>query len=318
MHKRLERWAGARAIILLRRLIARLPKHSVAKFGRGLGCFFYAISRRYRVLTHKNIRLVYPSMPIREVKRLARQVFMHFGKVGVEFLRIPLLTPEEIDRCTRYVNREHLDAALARGKGVLMLSAHFGNWEYLVARLLRDGYAIDALQREAKDAETTRIVTEVRQSTGMRVFNKGGNMLPAVRALRDNRILAILADQHDFRGIFADFLGVPAMSPIGPATIALRTGATVLPAFAFREPDETIRIEFLPPFTPEPGQDRDEDIRALTQQFCDMISAQIRRAPEQWLWLHDRWRSTRDPRLLELLRQTGKTPETAEREKVAQ
>ncbi|HEY3416232.1 MAG TPA: lysophospholipid acyltransferase family protein [Armatimonadota bacterium] len=298
LHKRLERWAGGRAITLVRRLVIALPERSVAGFGRGLGNFFYALSRRYRVLSQQNIRLVYPTMPIREVKQLARQVFIHFGKVGVEFLRVPLLTPEEIDRRAYYVNREHLDAALANGKGVLLISAHLGNWEYLAAKLTQDGYALDALQRAAKDAETTRIVTEVRKGTGIRVYNKG-NILPAIRALRDNRILIILADQHDFEGAFADFLGVPAMSATGPAAIALRTGATILPTFTFREPDDTIRIEFHPPFTPEPGPDREEDVRAITQRLCDIISEQIRRAPDQWLWLHDRWRSTREPHLLE-------------------
>lgn len=225
---------------------------------------------------------------------MARQVFINSCKTAVEFLRLPGMPPEALDRKVHLAGQEHLDTALACGKGVLLISAHFGNWELMAAKLTREGYPLDVLVRDTELRSTTDVLTSTRESTGMRVFSRQA-ILPAVLALRRNRILAILPDQHELTGIFINFLGHPAKTPIGPAAIALKTGAMLLPVFTFRQPDDTLLVQCYPPFAAEPTGDKTADTRALTEKIMGIIQERIREAPDQWLWLHDRWKSSPPP-----------------------
>lgn len=288
--KRLEKWAAERCIHLFYALVNRGGPRITSTLGAMMGGWYFSLIKAHRKMAIANLTRAFPALSEREVTQLARRVFVNFGKSAMEFLRIPTMSPEEVSRRVTLVGEEHLRAAFAPGKGVLMITAHFGNWELMGAKLLQEGYPVDVIARNSELPSTTAIINRIRESTGMRVFDRS-ELLAAMRGLKANRMLAILPDQHDLEGIFVDFFGQPAKTAIGTAIIALRTGAMMLPVFTFRQPDDSIRVVFQPPFAAVPTGDRDADARALTQRIISLIEAAIREAPDQWLWFHNRWKS---------------------------
>jgi KDO2-lipid IV(A) lauroyltransferase len=288
--KRLEKWAADRCIHLLYSLVNRGGPRLTSSLGRIMGLLYFTLIKSHRKMAIANLRRAFPALSAREATQLARQVCIHFGKSALEFLRIPAMSMDEVLHRVEFVGEDNLRAAFTPGKGVLLITAHFGNWELMGTRLAREGYPFDAIARDSELPSTTAIINRIRESSGLRVFPRG-ELLPAIRALKDNRILAILPDQHDYDGIFVDFFGQPAKTAIGPATIALRTGALLLPVFTFRQLDDTIRVVFQPPFAAESTGNKEEDVRALTQRIMGLIEAAIREAPDQWLWFHNRWKS---------------------------
>jgi KDO2-lipid IV(A) lauroyltransferase len=255
-----------------------------------MGLWYHTLIKSHRTRAIVNLRAAFPELSDGEILDLTRRIFINFGKSALEFLRIPSMTPEEVNQRVTFVGEEHLRAAFEPGKGVLLITAHFGNWELMGSKLLQLGYPLDVIARNSELPSTTAIINTIREESGMRVFARG-DLLPAIRVLKQNRMLAILPDQHDYDGIFVDFFGRPAKTAIGPAAIALRTGAVLLPVFTFRQPDDTIRVVFQPPFAAQPTGNKDEDVRALTQRIMGLIEAAIREAPDQWLWFHNRWKS---------------------------
>jgi KDO2-lipid IV(A) lauroyltransferase len=288
--KRLEKWAADRVIHFFYFVVTHAAPGITGTLGTLLGRLYFTCIGSHRRMALRNLRQAFPAMGEAEVTALARRVCVNFGKSAMEFLRIPVMSPEEIRRRVVFQGEEHLKASFTTGKGVILLTAHFGNWELMGSRLLLEGYPLDVIARNSELPSTTAIINRIRESSGMRVFPRG-ELLPAVRALKDNRMLAILPDQHDMDGIFVDLLGVPAKTAIGPAAIALRTGAVILPAFTFRQHDDTILVVFSPAFPAESTGDKDADVRALTTKINGIIETAIRQAPDQWLWFHNRWKS---------------------------
>lgn len=288
--KALERWAGYLLIRTVQLLVRVTGAKGAAYWGAVLGTLFFRFCRRYRDVALKNLALVYPEMPAGERRAMAQRVLINFGKSATEFLRIPYMAEAEFTERTRLEGREHLDAALAEGRGVLLVTAHYGNWELLAARLIREGYQLDALARDPELPNTAHLLRSIRESrTLLRVYPKT-SIRPVIRALKENRVIGIVADQHDWHGIVVDFLGHPARTPVGPAAMALMTGAQLVPAFSFRREDNTFDFRLYPPIAYTPTGNREDDIFSLTRLVAQSVEVAIRELPEQWLWFHDRWR----------------------------
>lgn len=296
--KMLERLAGYWLIKLVIGILRILPHRAMESVGAGLGLFFQRISKRSRRDVKTNFDVIYPAMPQSERDALERRVFINFGKTAAEFLCIPRMTPQAIADCSVLEGIEHLDTALAKGKGVLLISAHFGNWELLAAKLIALGYPIDAIARDPELPATADLLREIRKSTVQRSYPRN-SILPAVRGLKQNRVLAILPDQHDCDGLLVNFMGHPAMAAPGPAAIAWLTGAAVVPVFSYRQPDDSFMVKFSPEVILEKSADKDYSIHHWTQQIMDVISEKISATPDQWLWLHNRWRPTTGAKRLE-------------------
>ena len=225
-----------------------------------------------------------------ERRRIARQAAVNISKTMIELLKMRHLTPQQVGELVSVRGAEHLRAALDRGKGVILLTAHFGNWEIGGARLVADGFPLVAIARDANEELAARLINQARERHGELVLSRE-DLRETLRALRNNQCLAILPDQHAARGgIVVEFLGRPAATATGVATLAVRTGCAVVPLFGPRRPDDTIDGYVLPPVELIETGDRDKDIRANTQLFNDIIGEQISKRPEQWLWLHDRWK----------------------------
>lgn len=266
---------------------------SVRVFGNALGTAFYAVSRRYREVALKNLRAAYGGEKSEaQIEAIAREVFRHFCREGLQFFRVVALTKDQINASVEVVGIEHLDSALAKGHGCIVITAHYGNWELLARNMAVMGYKINVIARDSDDPGMTGIATRIREQGGYRVFDKDQPIIGAYRALKSNEILGILPDQNDSSGIFADFFGRPVATATGPAVLALKSGAVMIPAFCERVADGKYRASIYPAIDFQPTGNEEADIAELTRLVNAAIEAQVRRNPSQWLWLHDRWKLT--------------------------
>jgi KDO2-lipid IV(A) lauroyltransferase len=267
-----------------------LPWRPAQRLGVGIGELLYRGVRRYREVALRNLDSAFGWEACR-TQTVARQSFRNIGKTLVEFLRLPTLSKEAIRSRFHLEGMEHLHAARAAGRGALLITAHYGNWEFFAARLVLEGIPCSVVAREADTAVTNGMIQRVREACGYRVIPRQSAPRGVLGALRQNEMVAMLIDQNTVRGgIFVPFLGRQAATAIGPAVFALRTGASVVPCFAVRQPDDTHVGRFLPPVALPQSGDRETDIRELTARLTAIIETQVRADPTQWFWIHDRWR----------------------------
>ncbi|HEV2471479.1 MAG TPA: lysophospholipid acyltransferase family protein, partial [Chthonomonadales bacterium] len=240
-----------------------------------------------------NLNMVYGSeLSERERRGMARQVFLHFGKVAAEFLKISAMSREEVDSYTESVQgEEHLQAALAAGKGVILITGHLGNWEFLSRWLSAHGYQLTVVARRANDPEAERLLSRTRSESGATVLSRGNAARQLLQTLKNNEIVALLPDQNA-SDVVVPFFGVPTGTVDGPALIHLKTGAPLLFAWCTRMPQDRFRIIMeRPEVVPSTGN-READCCAVMALINSRLEAQIRRSPAQWLWLHNRWKSS--------------------------
>jgi len=281
--------------------LRRLPYGGLGFPGRLLGSLSYSLMPRYRRVARANLRRAYGDQwSEAQVAAIARRSFQHLGMTLVEALWMPRLTTGALRRLVRLEGREHLDAALAGGHGAILISAHYGNWEIMAPRLVDAGYRISTIARDADDPGVNRILNDLRRGAGQQILPRASATRPALACLRRNEVLALLLDQNTLKGgVFVPFFGIPAATAAGPATLALRTGAPLVPIFCVRQPDRSHVARILPPILPESVGDTAADVLRLTAAITAAIEAQIRAEPEQWLWIHNRWKLRPDGSRLE-------------------
>jgi Kdo2-lipid IVA lauroyltransferase/acyltransferase len=199
------------------------------------------------------------------------------------------LTGDQIDRWVSIEGAEHMDRALEQGKGVILITAHYGNWELFARKLALCGYTLSVIARDSDDPGMTGIANRIRENAGYKVLSRDGSALPAIRRLKKNETLGILPDQNTFSGIPLDFFGRVALTATGPAVFSLKSGAPIICGFAHREPDGSFLVRISPPLEVALTGNEEEDIYRVTSAYTLAIEDQIRKDPTQWLWLHDRW-----------------------------
>jgi KDO2-lipid IV(A) lauroyltransferase len=288
---------GAERLVtrLLTAGFARVIRALPLRFGRRLanlyGYLLYALTLRRQRLADRNLQATFGDrLSSRERRRIRLAVTQNMCKVFVELFKMSTFTAEQIRDLVPAEGAEILYRALARGNGVMAITGHFGNWELLGARLTAEGVGLAVVARDASDAGVASLINECRERLGMKVFGKRD--LRGMNAhLRANGVLGILPDQHSRKGsILLDFLGRPAWTVRSPALLALRTGAALVPAFCLRQPDDSLRAIVLPEIDTEGLGDRDEATVELTRRINAVLEEQILAHPDQWLWLHNRWK----------------------------
>ena len=280
-------------------LVRRLRWEQAPAVGNIIGILFYWFSRRYRKQVYENLMVAYGGEWTQaQMKQVAKQTFRNFARAGIEFFIADELNDDGLRRVMTIRGKENLDAALAKGKGAITVTAHLGNFEILARRLAQEGYKVNVIARNSDDPMLTGLFNSVRESAGYAVLPRDESVGPAVRCLHRNEVLGILPDQNTWGPcVFADFFGKVAATAIGPAVFSIRTGAPIVCAFAPRQPDGTYEMTIQPAIEFEPTGDREADVAALVQIFTSAIENKIREHPDQWLWLHCRWRRRPGDRL---------------------
>jgi KDO2-lipid IV(A) lauroyltransferase len=273
-------------------LFGRLSPGTAAKVGIVLGDIAYFVDRRHRSVACKNLRLAFgDALSKSQIREITRAVFRNMGQTVVEFLQIPALSPEKAMAIISPEHRERLDECLKSGKGVVLVASHFGNWELMAAAGAMVGYPISAVARPLDDPDLERIVRKIRESSGLKVIERR-SAYRVVKRLKQNEIVGILADQNTRRGnVFVEFFGMKAATTAGPAMLALRTGAALVPVFMLREGPGKHRLIIERPIEVTRTDDMEADALAITQKCANTLEDYIRRYPSQWFWVHRRWRT---------------------------
>jgi KDO2-lipid IV(A) lauroyltransferase len=247
------------------------------------------ISGRRQRLADANIAAAFPELSARERTAIRKGSVRNICRTMIELLKLPAMSPEQVAQLVRLEEGPQMRETLQE-RGIILLTAHYGNWEWMGARLAQE-VPITSIARDAAHDLTASLINNARASHGMKVIGRE-DLRRMINVLRGKEMLGILPDQHALQGgVLCDFLGRPAWSFTGPALLAARTGAQVLPAFCVRQADGTFLIEVRPPLDIVDTGDRDADLQVNTQTIMTALGDAIRRHPEQWLWLHDRWRS---------------------------
>jgi len=276
------------------RAVAWVVRHVPARWLPAIGSVtarvLALLTRKRQQLAEHNIRMALEEdisdESVREIRlRCLRNAVMTM----MELLRLPITSRQELIESVSVSGLEHLDGALSEGRGVLAITAHFGNWELCGARIVAGGYPMTAVARDAAHSGTARTINSARESVGLSVIQRGDTR-EMLRVLRRNGILAILPDQHVVDGVLVNFMGRPAMTATGPVRLAMKTGCRIVPAFCSRAADDSLHVELEAPLELMATGDAEADISANTQLMNDAIGASIRKRPEQWLWLHNRWK----------------------------
>ena len=272
-------------------VLRRVPWKPALAWGTALGTLGYHLSARYRQIAKKNLKIAYgDTLTEAERQALIKRVFQHFSRAMlVEFLKGADFTLEDIRWWVKQDSYAPMEELLARGKGVIVISAHLGNWEWLSKRAAMEGYSIKVVARQSEDEKFNELTDKVRGTNGYTVHPRGDSPRALLKQLRENKIIAIVPDQKS-EDVFVPFFGRLAGTVAGPAVLALKTGAAILPMFCPRQPDGTYKTVYYPAILPVSTGDTDADVRRIMAEITADIEDIVRQYPDQWLWLHDRWR----------------------------
>jgi KDO2-lipid IV(A) lauroyltransferase len=285
---RLE-YAGARTI---QALLCALPYGVARELGACAGRAAYALGVRRTVAMGHLRRVFGGERSEAELRAVAMESYANFGRMAFEYAWFPRLTQAGVRSVVALTGREHLDAALARGKGAVLVGCHFGNWEIL-ATLATMGYPLTFLVGEQHNILVDGLMNRLRARFGVEIIPITGSLTGVFRALRRDRLVALLSDQDAGKnGVFVDFLGLPASTPFGPARFAASAGAALIPWVVVRRQGGRHEIVVCPAVEPPPEDvSEDEAVRRLTQGYTRAFEEYVRAHPEQYFWMHRRWKT---------------------------
>jgi KDO2-lipid IV(A) lauroyltransferase len=240
------------------------------------------------------LQLAFPEKSYEEARALALETFRHFGRVTADFLRSPARTDEEVLASVEPADMGLYRAANDKGKGVLAISGHLGNFERLAHWYQAQGYTMSVVARDANDEGLQASIARIRGGRGLTLLSRGNSARAILQKLKNRETIGILPDQNADES-FVPFFGKPCGTTLGPAVLHLRTGAPLIPGYCVRVGPGKYRVEIFEPMEYVRNQDTPEKVMSDLNEILERV---IRKYPEQWLWLHDRWKSARKANLL--------------------
>ena len=269
-----------------------LPRSLALVVGGWLGMIAYRLATEQRKLACEHIRQALGISDEAAIKTIVKKCFANLGKNIVEFMLFPRMNLKKIQQVVSFEGVQHVENALARGKGAIILTGHFGNWELLAASISTTVSPLSPIVRELRSPRLNAFVSKYREKAGYSTIDRNTGVRQALRCLRNNNLLGIVADvDTSVNGVFVDFFGRPAYTPYSPIAFALRTGASILPSFIIRKPDNTHQAIIEPPLTLERCDDKEKELVINTQKYTKVIESYIQKNPEQWIWMHKRWKT---------------------------
>ena len=282
-----------RAASAVAAVLGRLPRRACLAAGRGAGRLYSRLDRRHVAIAVENLRHAFPDWDERRRQRVARAVYAHLGQVLFDVLRLEGRPREEILAQVEFEGLEHLESARAAGRGVLFVAAHIGHWEiHAVAHSLAYG-RVSVVARPLDNPLLDARLTRLRTLGGNTVISKRKALGAVLKALRSGEGVAILIDQNvqEQDGIFVDFFGRKAATTTVAAALTLKTGCALVPTRTVLHPDGRCRVIYERPVGLSAAPDRTVAVAALTQLLTSVIERWVRDTPEQWLWIHRRWKT---------------------------
>jgi len=279
---------------LLIRGISILPRPVARAAGIGLGQLVYLLHGKLRRVGMRNLQLAFPQKSAHERRRILRGEFTSLGRQLAEVCLFPSYTRENVTKIVVYDGFENFERAEARGKGVIYLTAHLGGWELSAFSHSIQGHPLHVVMRGMDNPFLDRFITHLRTMHGNRAVDKDNFVRGLLSAMKAGETVGILMDTNMTppQGVFVDFFGIPACTASGLARIALRTDAAVVPGFTIWDRElRKYRLRFDPALDLIRTGDEEADIVANTALFTKVIEQYVRLYPDQWLWVHRRWKT---------------------------
>lgn len=267
-----------------------LPLKFVYGFAVFLADLHYSFAFGDRRSVQANLRIIFPDKSIRDLRKISRAVFRNFAKYLVDFFRFQNLDLRYIDKNIKLENLHNFDQALAKGKGVIVLSAHLGNWELGGVVIAQLGYPFWVVALPHKNKKVNEFFDGQRNAKGVKVIAMGKAVRSCISEIRKNHMVALVGDR-DFteKGIVIDFFGKPMHFPEGPGALSLMTGAAIVPGFMFRNPDDSFTLRIEKPVEFYPCGDKEKDLVGLITTYKKVMEDYIRKYPEQWYVFRKFW-----------------------------
>ena len=263
-------------------------------FFKFLLMLFYHTVAKNRLIALHNLRCAFPEKDMEELIRIAKGVYRNLAITAAEFFSMPSITRENVHEWVDLEGLEHFEAGIAQGKGFLSIIAHFGNWELMPVTtpffLVKSAYIV---YRPLDSPVFDNMAEHMRTINGNVMVPKGGSGKRIMELLKQNHCIAILSDQNVSvrEGVFVDFFGRPACTGVGLAVLALRSGAPVLPMFMARQKSGKSKFILKPLVEISRTGDYEADLLENTQRFTKVVEEVVREYPDQWFWIHQRWKT---------------------------
>jgi len=285
-------WLGLNLCSLIIRVI---PDGCLYAFARNIASLAFILAVKQRRIALESLSIAFGREKSQaEIEGIAKDCFIYMAKSAVELIYLmdkPLLLKERVE----ITGRENLDKALVQGRGVILISAHFGNFPLLLGRLAQDGYKVGGIMRPMRDARVEKIFLEKRNRFGVKtIYSQPRNecVNNTISTLRNNELVFIPVDQNfGTGGVFVNFFGMKAATATGPVILAQRTKAALVPCFIIRQPGDRHKVIFEPALELKEGRDPQDTILVNIQAITDVIESYIRKYPAEWGWIHRRWKS---------------------------
>jgi len=262
--------------------------YSVATF---LSVVYYIFAFRDRRMVTENLRVIFPEKNRKEISAIRLRVFLNFAKYLVDFLRFKKLDMNYIKNKVNIKGIKNVDEGLKAGKGVILLTAHLGNWELGGVVISQLGYPLLSVALPHKSKKVNKFFNDKRQSKGMEILPLGKAAKGCLKALRENRLLALVGDR-DFtdKGRSAFFFGKPALFPEGAAVFSLQTGSLIIPGFMLRNKDDSFDLVFEKPLDFTITTDRDKNLNCIINKCSGVFEEYIHKYPDQWYMFRRFWK----------------------------
>ncbi|MBI5892134.1 MAG: lysophospholipid acyltransferase family protein [Deltaproteobacteria bacterium] len=281
---------GMRLLKVVSFLIGCLP----LGFGRFFGRLAFYLDKKHRGIALKNLETAFgKEKDNNEIYQIAKKVFENLGMNLIEFCRIPRLNSGNIDKIVVVKGFDNFLNAYKKSKGVLFLTAHFGNWELMAAAHALKGYPLNVVVREPDSPVFARFINYVRSSCGNKIMDKRSQMRKLLDVLKKGECVGVLLDQNVTwsEGVFVDFFGKLAATNKGFALLAIGSQSPVIPVFMIRKDNGKHELFFGEEIPIQITEDKKLDVLANTARFTKVIEDMIRKEPSQWFWVHQRWKS---------------------------
>lgn len=272
-------------------IISRLSLSNARRLAKLLAFIFYHFIPIRKNVVIKNLNIAFPNLSKKEIKRLTKKSYINLFIVLIEILYLPYLNKEELENLVEITKKDIMEKALSQNRGLIFVSAHFGNWEIMaISSAIKLNLSYSVVIKPLRNPYVDEYINEWRTKFGNRIFSMGLSIKNIFRELMDKKIVALLADQRaSTNSLEMKFFGKLTHVYEGPAVLSIKTGAPIIFTIAIRQPDYKYLIELVEIPIPSEGDEK-EKIYKITENYISLLEDYIRRYPDHWFWFHNRWK----------------------------